>query len=205
MHVKLFIFDVGSVVTIPGHYRKVNARLSKTFNVTEDEIHEALEPLYHRATYGRIPNSVFWKKFAKRIGEKSAERLKAEYTRAFVEGREGDRGVNPRVSAIMVQLKKKGYKIVALSNSMLFNEPLQRKMGHYQHFDMVFLSHHIRMAKPEGRAFLHVLKATGMSPAETVFIDDKTENVRAARRLGIKAIHFRDAAQLKREIKKYLI
>ncbi|KAI4212896.1 MAG: hypothetical protein LQ351_004421 [Letrouitia transgressa] len=57
-------------------------------------------------------------------------------------------------------------------------------------FDQVFVSGHVGMRKPDPEFYRHVLLGTNLAPQETLFIDDKTENVLAAKSLGIDSIMF---------------
>lgn len=54
------------------------------------------------------------------------------------------------------------------------------------YFEEVFLSHEMKLAKPETRIFEAVLAKTGILPEETLFIDDSEANCKAAESLGIK-------------------
>jgi FMN phosphatase YigB (HAD superfamily) len=54
-------------------------------------------------------------------------------------------------------------------------------------FERVFLSHRERMGKPDPRLFEHVLETIGCPASHCLFVDDKPENVQAARALGINA------------------
>jgi FMN phosphatase YigB (HAD superfamily) len=49
--------------------------------------------------------------------------------------------------------------------------------------------------------FQAALKALKTPAAQTVFIDDIQAYVQAAQALGLQAIHFRDATQLRSELK----
>lgn len=53
-------------------------------------------------------------------------------------------------------------------------------------FDRLFLSYELGIAKPDGGIFHHVLEATGSLAEETLFLDDSSDNIRAAQELGIK-------------------
>ncbi|MFF4412804.1 HAD family hydrolase [Streptosporangium sp. NPDC001559] len=52
-------------------------------------------------------------------------------------------------------------------------------------FEVRGFSCHIRHAKPEPDAYAWCLKALGVQPSETVFIDDRAENVHAAEAMGM--------------------
>jgi HAD superfamily hydrolase (TIGR01509 family) len=56
------------------------------------------------------------------------------------------------------------------------------------------------MVKPEIPIYEHLLATYGLTPAETVFIDDLSENLTAASTLGIQTIRFVDADQCKQDL-----
>jgi putative hydrolase of the HAD superfamily len=52
-------------------------------------------------------------------------------------------------------------------------------------FEQYYLSHELRMRKPNSGIYKYVLKENNLVPNETLFIDDTKENTIAANRLGI--------------------
>lgn len=71
---------------------------------------------------------------------------------------------------------------------------LSTKMADWSIFSRVFTSGHVGMRKPDLSFYHHVLKEIRLAPEEAIFIDDKLENVLAARSLGIKSIVFDDTS-----------
>ena len=67
-------------------------------------------------------------------------------------------------------------------------------------FDGVVISSRIQMVKPEKQIYEHLLATYGLIAAETVFIDDLSENLAAASTLGIQTIRFVDAHQCKQDL-----
>ena len=57
-------------------------------------------------------------------------------------------------------------------------------------FDGVVISSRIKKVKPEIAIYEHLLKAYKLQAAETVFIDDMSENLAAAASIGIRTIKF---------------
>ena len=53
-------------------------------------------------------------------------------------------------------------------------------------FGYFYLSHEMRMRKPNANIFEYVLKKHSLVPKETLFIDDTQENIDAAKLLGIQ-------------------
>ena len=67
---------------------------------------------------------------------------------------------------------------------------LSTRLPDWSIFDRVFTSGHAGMRKPDLSFYRHVLEQCSLGPGEAVFVDDKTENVLAARSLGIRSITF---------------
>ena len=53
-------------------------------------------------------------------------------------------------------------------------------------FDRIFLSYEMKLVKPDEEIFRRVIAETGLTPSETLFIDDAESNCRAAQALGIR-------------------
>ncbi len=102
-------------------------------------------------------------------------------------------------------LKKlsKSYTIMALANT---NErdymDIKRK---YKLFgiklELYIASYKLKIKKPNKKIYLYALKKSGYKAEECLFIDDKIENVKAAKSLGINAIHYKSYRQLLKEMK----
>ena len=56
-------------------------------------------------------------------------------------------------------------------------------------FERIFLSYEMGAIKPETEIYRMVLEATGIQPADTLFIDDNKNNLQAASLLGIHTRH----------------
>ena len=100
-------------------------------------------------------------------------------------------GINLELIDYIKKLKKTGkFKIVMLSNV----NPTHWDYGkHYKWnflhiFDDLLLSFKIHMVKPDLRIFKHAIKISACEPKEIIYTDDRTENIVAARKLGINSI-----------------
>lgn len=63
-------------------------------------------------------------------------------------------------------------------------------------FQAFFSSCYLGVSKPDARIFVIALDVLQADPAATVFVDDRAENVAAARAAGMQAIHMTDPARL---------
>ncbi len=89
---------------------------------------------------------------------------------------------------------KKNYKMFLLSNSNelhydIYVRDLQLRFGYREFdelFDKAYFSFDTHLSKPDPEAFEFILYQHELNPAETLFIDDNEDNIKAARELGIK-------------------
>lgn len=82
------------------------------------------------------------------------------------------------------------YRLYVLSNmSHEFIEFL-RRVPVYRHFDGEVVSCEEGICKPEPAIYRLLLERYALDPAETLFIDDRPENVEAAEREGIVGFHY---------------
>ena len=63
-------------------------------------------------------------------------------------------------------------------------------------FDFVYYSHEIGERKPDAAAYQYILNKHELIPTETLFIDDKLENILTAKELGIKTWHLTNREEL---------
>ncbi len=100
-----------------------------------------------------------------------------------------------------VKSLKNKYKLGILSNlSFEYKEKL-KEFNFYEIFNEINLSGETGLLKPNKESYLLILQELKTSPQETLFIDDSFNNVKAARDLGMKAIHYQESENLKEIIK----
>ena len=63
-----------------------------------------------------------------------------------------------------------------------------------------YVSYQLGVRKPHPDAYLIPAKQMGVSPEDCIFVDDRQENCDAAIDVGMKAILFRDAEQLTKDL-----
>jgi 2-haloacid dehalogenase len=91
--------------------------------------------------------------------------------------------------------------LYALSNWSSETFPLARQRFDFLGwFDGVVLSGEVGVCKPDPRIFRHLLERYLLAPGRTVFIDDMPHNVTAAAELGMLALHFRGAGELRSDL-----
>jgi len=101
-------------------------------------------------------------------------------------------------------LRKAGVRTAILSNMPItLRTHLRRVADWMPEFDFSCYSCDVRLAKPEAEIFLHTVQGLGVAPEEALFLDDREENIRAARAAGIHTIHFSSPEQAQCEIDQH--
>ena len=86
---------------------------------------------------------------------------------------------------------RKQYFMGYLSNDVAeWSQYLREKFQLNRYFDEIMVSGEVGIRKPDERIFTRFLGNIQALPEHCAFVDDSLRNVRAASRVGIKAIHF---------------
>ena len=116
------------------------------------------------------------------------------------------RGVFEESVNILKKLKDKNYDCYVLSNwsaetfaGMTDDYPFLKL------FDGLLISGEDKLIKPDHAIYQLARDRFNLNPEETVFIDDKLENIQAAQEMNFKTIHLTDPNIIKTEIKKFLV
>lgn len=95
----------------------------------------------------------------------------------------------PKVWKKVHELKQKGYKIYILSN---YPESLFKKHTEYADFmddiDGLMVSYMIHKAKPAEDIYKALCDKYGIDMSESIFFDDRAENVEGAVKFGMKSV-----------------
>lgn len=92
--------------------------------------------------------------------------------------------------ALVADLKAAGYKLYVLSNMSLEFIEFLRKTEVYKYFDGEVVSCEEHVVKPDAEIYRRLVERYGLDVSETLFIDDRKENVEAARNEGWEGFNF---------------
>lgn len=101
------------------------------------------------------------------------------------------------VLAIADALRAAGIRTAILTNGTDTIPAEAAELGLTAHFDAIFNSAEIGWAKPDIRAFQHVLDALGLAGAEVFFTDDSASKLVGAEELGMPTHRFASAEGLR--------
>lgn len=129
---------------------------------------------------------------------------RAELIRAFHERwKETVTGPIEGTVEIARELRDAGYPLFGLSNwSAETFQLVREEQDFFDWFQDIVLSGEERVCKPEPEIYQILIRRSGRSPDDLVFIDDSAVNVTAARENGMDAIQFRSPGTLREELEK---
>lgn len=161
------------------------------------------------------PMPQFWVDYDMGISslEKVAEDLAAyrncevEYARSMIEQSiEWQSTIEPTAKLIR-DLKAAGYRLYVLSNMSCEFIAFLRKKEVYAYFDGEVVSCEEKVVKPMPEIYRRLIDRYSLDVKETMFIDDRKENVDVAATLGITPFHFdrEDCEKSCRELRQMLL
>lgn len=104
------------------------------------------------------------------------------------------------VEPLLAELAAEGVPMHALSNYPCWYRLIEERLRVSRYAAWSFVSCDTGVRKPDPEAYLFASRALGVPPARCLFVDDRERNCDAAREVGMDAIVFEDAAQLRREL-----
>jgi HAD superfamily hydrolase (TIGR01509 family) len=188
------IFDWGNVIGFADRTVVVNF-MCDSFHFSESEFEEANIEKRKAVKEGKSDID-FWIQYAK----KNNIRLSEDWSQKYTATVKRSIGADPNMYDLIDQLKEQGICVGLLSNIDDQYTKLIRDFGFYKPFEPCLLSCEIGFKKPDPKAYRLLLKILNFPAEKIVFIDDKIENIEAAKALGIDAILFESEPQIKAEL-----
>jgi FMN phosphatase YigB (HAD superfamily) len=167
-------------------------------------------------TLKAIISSTIWQQYeCGRLSEDECYRLvaekftldPAEVRQAFLDARASLQPDDAFIRFICeLQAEAQGaLRIFAMSNISAPDYAVARgKPANWAIFERVFTSAAAGMRKPDLRFFKYVLDEIKAEPSSVVFVDDRFENVIAARSLGINGIVFDDVSRVRQSLRYFV-
>lgn len=187
--IRAVLFDFGLVLSGPPD-PAAWSRLKAVFDVDDKALNTAYWRHRHDYDRGDLNAPSYWGAIANDLGKE----IDVDKLRLLVEA-DTDLWTfeNEPMVAWAKSLPARGLKRGILSNiGDAMEQGVLERCAWLADFDHHTFSHRLLMAKPEAAIYLYAAAGLGLPPEEILFIDDREENVAAARALGMKAIHYTD-------------
>ncbi|WP_030148902.1 HAD family hydrolase [Mycetocola saprophilus] len=175
------VFDYGDVISLPQNAED----FARTVELTGVDAETLLPPYWkHRAPLdqGTISVLEYWRLIADELGTHWDD---ARIQEIWISDFRSWLSVDPAVFAIIRELSEGGTRLALLSNAGADFGGYFRHGPLAGYFDEFVVSGEIDMIKPNHDIYVHTLNLLGIDADRMVFIDNKEENISAARELGI--------------------
>lgn len=131
-----------------------------------------------------ISDAEYWSRVAARIDrtfdEDAVQRLSAADVDSWS-------SLTPGVTDLIERLAARGVRLALLSNAPHAMADALHRSATLHGFEALFFSCELGVCKPDPAIYTQMLDALDGTPEQTAFIDDREDNILAAKRLGIDA------------------
>jgi putative hydrolase of the HAD superfamily len=196
--IKTIIFDNNGVLTLSDKEKTIN-NFAKYFNIQDEELIKVFDEFAKPLDDGTITTFDFHKKIANYF-RKDLEY--AKLLKIHINSYQPKKGMRD----FLVDLKK-DYDIALLTNFGDAFDIANREVWKYNDLfeeNKIFVSCKMKMKKPEKLIYETCLNSLKLKPEETVFVDDRENNLKAPQEIGMNVILFTSIEELKKDLSRLL-
>ena len=194
----LFIFDMGGVVTttfkVSSMYDQLKMPEEKFKEIYKSKGYNLFDALQR----GDINVKEFWKEFNNRIKDTEYPQVKYDLFRLCF-----NPVLNEETVSLIKDLKKKN-RVICGTNTLDSHWENHMERGDYALFHKTYPSNKMGVVKPDPEFFKVILAAEGCKAQDSFFVDDRMENVKGAESVGINAVQFTTAKELRKLWEKWI-
>lgn len=181
------LFDYGLVLTGPAD-PAARAAMQRVLGVEDERVQAAYWRYRDAYDRGALSGVAYWHEVAGDVGRT----LDAESLAALIAA---DNALWTQPNQPMIdwaaRLQRAGIKTGILSNiGDEMEAGVRTRFLWLAEFAHHTFSHQLRIAKPDAAIYLHAVAGLGVPSEEILFIDDRLENIEAARGLGMMAVQY---------------
>lgn len=185
--IEAVLFDYGMVLTGPPDPAAWE-RMKSVLNADEKPFHQAYWASRHEYDRGGLNSESYWRTVAGSVGRNLVTEHLHELTAA-------DTALWTQPNAEMIAwaaaLQRAGIRTGILSNiGDAMESGIREHCPWLANFAHHTFSHRLGIAKPELAIYIHAAQGLGVAPGHILFIDDRLDNIEAARLAGMLAIQY---------------
>lgn len=187
--IKDIVFDFGGVLTTIDTERA----LQRFRDLGVEEPEQYINSYCQKGPFFKLENGdIDAEEFCRRLGQICNREI------TFEQAKEAWLGFLVEIHTTLLehlQTLRGSYRLSVLSNTNPFIQswaltkdftPVGKSLADY--FDMLFFSYRMHCSKPSREIYCKMLADGGMRAEETLFVDDSTKNIEAAREVGIRTL-----------------
>ena len=194
--IKNLIFDWGGVLSVSQHEEAVRRFAALGLPNAEYYFEEGKnwKGIFGKVEDGTITTDDFLKQVSQLCGKSiTFEEIAYAWWGFFSH-------VTPTMLSNLEKWRKEGYGVYMLTNNNPFMMSYIRSESFapegkpfYSYFDKLYVSCDIGLSKPDPAIYRYVLDDKKMNPSETVFVDDRQQNLVGAQQVGMKTFFVEDS------------
>lgn len=196
--IRAVLFDYGNVLSLPQTVDDAQ-RLATMCGLATQQFEERYWMLRVPFDRGELDAVSYWKHFKSDAGHEPAAELIAQLAHADAASWEHPNEATVRWAVALRE--QHGLRTAILSN--MPGDVRNHLLAHatwLPAFDHMTFSCDVGVMKPAPEIYHDCLKGVGLEARECLFLDDRPENVDAARALGLHAVQFHSAEQVADEL-----
>jgi HAD superfamily hydrolase (TIGR01509 family) len=195
--IRAIIFDWAGVFCVPGEPFS-HPSLAQQTHLTVDELSAATKEIQHQYYCGTISSDTFWQTIIQQFALKNVtpKELSSAYLASYQ--------IYPGMLEFAQTLKNRFPTALVSNLTHEMMEDIINKHHADTNFNHTIFSNQVGTTKPDAEIFHIALQRLGTHASETLFIDDSTTNVEAAKALGFPSILFTSPTESKAKILSFL-
>ncbi|MFX0000434.1 MAG: HAD-IA family hydrolase [Candidatus Hermodarchaeota archaeon] len=200
-NIKTIIFDLGGVYFTPGSYLAIE-KIREIYDIKNEKLlreffSDTPNSEGHLLRKGLMTMDEFEEKLFSKLEINKRERKHTRYIWF------GSYCIHYGIEDLIKSLKKK-YRLLIFSGNVRERvEYLDNKCDFLKYFDDAVFSFDYKKNKDDIEFYEELIKHIKCKPSETILIDDEKKNVKMARSLGFKGIHYYYTEKLVEDLKNY--
>ena len=197
-NIKVIFFDIGGVL-LEIHPDKMFHCISSATGIPFEKVKSSFPEESHNIyEKGQMTNKEWFQVFKIALSNNSyLTENKFWDSWAMILGKE------TKVLDVLLDLKKY-YKVWLLSNTnpKHISDELDNKYVFPHLVDGAIYSYKVGLRKPDKEIYLKACELAEVKPKESVFIDDLSENISGAKKVGLNGIHYTGIVELNTSLKQ---
>ena len=199
MKIKKFLFDLGNVF-----FDWSPKLIFKKIITEEKRLNYFLDEISRPYLDAKCDKGILIKDAIKKASKKFPE-FKSEIEIYYSLHRKMVKGSFQQSIDVLNKLKSLNYPCYVLSNwSDETYEGMEDEYPFLKDFDGKIISGREKLIKPDPAIYQLAIKRFDLKPNETVFIDDREENIITAKILGFHTIHLTNPSNILKLVEKYI-
>jgi putative hydrolase of the HAD superfamily len=198
MRLTTIFFDIGGVLLTDGWGHNSRRTAAEKFGLDWDEYSERHEKVAHAIETNRLT----LERYLDRVVFYRPRPFTRDEFRDFIFAQSQPKPDSLKIAEQLAGLRQ--YFMATINNEVFeLNVYRLAQFGLRRCFTVFFSSCFLGLRKPDEAIYRLALQATQRQPEECLFIDDREVNLECPRELGMATILFRDAEQLRRDLKPH--